>query len=63
MTLVQAQDRYIMRVNNCHTGHRNRVRRSAWSELCAWAVKRQYDGVVVCKDADDVAKLERNTED
>lgn len=63
MTIIQAQDRYIQRVNNCHPGHRRRVRRSAWSELFSWATKRGYDSVSICKDADDVAKIERNSED
>ena len=63
MTLTQAQDRYIQRVNHCHPGHYNRVRRSAWSELFSWAKNRGYDAVIVCQDADDVAKLERNAED
>lgn len=63
MTLLQAQERFIQRVNSCHTEHVRRVRRSAWKQLAAWAVKRGYDAAVVCKDASDMAELERNSED
>jgi hypothetical protein len=40
MTLIQAQDRFIKRVLNCHPGHSNRVRRAAWAQLFEWAVRR-----------------------
>lgn len=63
MTLVQAQERYIRRVNDCHTGHRRRVSRAAWSELYRWAEKHGMDGPAVCRDAKDMAELERNSTD
>ena len=66
MTLIQAQDRYIGRINACHPGHFRRVKRSAWSQLYQWAVKRGYakqDAVVICDEADQVATLQRNSED
>lgn len=63
MTLIQAQDRYIQRVNGCHTGHRNRVSRAAWRELSRYAEQRGMDARKVCTDAKDMAQLERNAED
>ena len=59
LTLVQAQDRFIERVLACHTGHVRRVRRAAWHKLAEWARKHGYDATVVCRDADDVLKLEQ----
>ena len=59
MTLTQAQERFITRVNSCQTGHFRRVRRGAWKELTGWAEKHGYDGQTVCRDADDMATLER----
>ena len=63
MTLTQAQDRYVERVNRCHTGHFRRVRRGAWNELWTWAEKHGYDPRIVCTDADDMMMLERNAEE
>ena len=63
MTLIQAQTKFIERVNSCHPGHRNRVHRSAWVELHKWAEKRGYDSRQVCRDASEMAKLERMSDD
>lgn len=66
MTLIQAQDRYIGRINNCHPGHFRRVKRSAWSQLYRWAIKGGADATLagfICRDADQVATLQRNSED
>lgn len=63
MTLVQAQERYINRVLSCQTNHIRRVRLAAWKQLAKWAENHGYDGRVVCKDADDVMKLERDCEE
>jgi len=63
MTLIQAQERYIQRVNSCHPGHRRRVARAAHRELCQWATKRGFDRSVVYKDADDMARLERSCDE
>lgn len=63
MTLVQAQQRYIDRVTACHSGHIKRVRRSARSELYAWAEARGFDARVVCRDAADMAQLTIMSED
>ena len=67
MNMIQAQQRYIDRVNGCHTGHRNRVSRAAWKELAKWA---EQHGVAdyeqrraICKDAKDMAELERNADE
>ncbi len=62
-TLIQAQDRYIERCTGCHPGHARRVRRAAWKELFCWAEKRGMDGKRICRDADDVLKLEVASED
>ena len=59
LTLTQAQDRYVERVLACQTGHARRVRRGAWRELSEWANKHGYDGQIVCRDADDMLKLEQ----
>ena len=63
MTLIQAQTRFIERCNSCHPGHINRVRRAAWKQLATWAHEHGFDTRIVCKDADDMAKLERAAED
>lgn len=63
LTLVQAQDRYVERVLACQTGHARRVRRGAWRELAAWAREHGYDAQIVCRDADDVLKLEQAAEE
>jgi hypothetical protein len=63
MTLIQAQQRYIDRVNHCHPGHARRVRNSAWRQLRKWAEVRGLAAITVCKDADDMAVLERNSSD
>lgn len=63
MTLIEAQQRFIDRVNRCHTGHFNRVRRAAWKELAAWAERHGYATRAVCQDADDMATLERNADE
>lgn len=62
MNLIQAQDRYIARVNSCHPGHFRRVSRAAWSELYKWAEMRGMDARAVCLDAKDMAKLEANAD-
>jgi len=63
MTLIQAQQRYIERVNACHPGHFRRVSNAAWRQLRKWADARGLDGAKVCRDADDMATLERNSDD
>lgn len=63
MTLIQAQERYIKRVLTCHAGHLRRVKRSAWCQLSQWAAKRGFNAAVICKDADDMARLERSCDD
>ena len=63
MTLIQAQQRYIDRVNGCHPGHARRVARSAWTQLFKWAEARGLDARAACRDAADVATLERNSDD
>lgn len=63
MTLIQAQNKFIGRVNSCHPGHARRVARSAWSELHKWATARGMDARAVCQDAKDMAALERNADD
>lgn len=63
MTLIQAQERYIARVNSCHPGHQRRVKRSAHSQLSQWAAKRGFDARVICKDADDMARLEHTCDE
>lgn len=39
--------------------HVRRVRRAAWRVLADWARKHGYDAQIVCRDADDMLKLER----
>jgi hypothetical protein len=63
LTLIEAQQRYIQRVNGCHPGHLRRVTNSAWKELATWAKAHEHDPAMVCRDADDMAKLERNSEE
>lgn len=62
MTLNQAQQRYIDRVNICHPGHARRVSRSAWAQLSKWAQARGMNAQAVCQDAKDMAKLEANAD-
>lgn len=62
-TIIEAQQRYIDRVNGCHTGHRRRVARAAWKELHRYATARELDAQQICIDARDMAELERNAED
>lgn len=59
MTLIEAQQVYIDRVNSCHPGHFRRVSRAAWAQLYAWAEKRGMDAYAICKDAKDMAALEQ----
>lgn len=63
LTLVQAQQRYIDRVNGCQTGHLSRVRRAAYRRLDAWAKAHGFDAKVVWRDAEDMALLERDSEE
>jgi hypothetical protein len=62
MTLTQAQQRYINRVNSSHPGHARRVSRSAWAQLSKWAQARGMNAQAVCQDAKDIAKLEANAD-
>ncbi|TYK74142.1 hypothetical protein FSY45_20090 [Comamonas sp. Z1] len=62
MTLTQAQQRYIDRVNSSHPGHARRVSRSAWAQLSKWAQARGMNAQAVCQDAKDIAKLEANAD-
>ncbi len=66
LTMIQAQDRFIARINNCHPGHYNRVQRSASRQLYQWALDRGYDkgdAFVILDEARQVAQLQRNSED
>lgn len=63
MTLIQAQERYIQRVNSCHPGHMRRVARAAYRQLRLWATKRGMDPAAIYRDADDMARLERSCDD
>lgn len=63
MTLIQAQQRYIDRVNGCHPGHARRVANAAWSQLFKWAEARGMDARAICRDAAETAALERNSDD
>jgi len=58
MTLIQAQQKYIDRVTQCHPGHKRRVGQAARAELYQWAEARGMDAEAICKDARDVANLE-----
>ncbi len=62
-TLIQAQQKYIDRVNQCHSGHFQRVSRAAWSELYQWAESKGMNARLVCQDAKDMALLERNSDE
>ena len=63
MTLVQAQRRYITRVQSCNTGHVHRVQRAAVKELRLWAEAHGFDAKAVIADARDVLELERLSEE
>lgn len=63
LNLIQAQERYIDRVNACHEGHFRRVRASARKQLRKWAESRSMAADQIIKDADDMATLERNSDD
>lgn len=64
LTLIEAQNRYIARVNSAHAGHIRRVSRAAWSELYTWAEKGGYaNPAQICKDAKDMAALELLADD
>jgi len=66
MNLIQAQQRYIDRVNTCHPGHYKRVQRSASRELYQWLMAQGYGEIsadLLLKDARDIAKLERDSND
>ena len=63
MTLIQAQQRYIDRVQAAHPGHQRRVGRAAWAELFKWATARGMDATAVCKDAKDMLVLEQASEE
>lgn len=65
LTLIQAQERYIQRVNSCHPGHKRRVARAAWEQLTNWAYTHGYSEgwKVICQDAKDMARLQRDCED
>ena len=61
LTLIQAQQRLIDRVNHCHPGHRRRVIKGAASELRAYLTRigvasEQHNQIV--RDAIDMANLE-----
>ena len=65
MNMIQAQQRYINRVNSCHQGHRNRVHKSAQSELSMWLKANGYQAMreQIINDAIDMANLEKNCDD
>lgn len=68
LTKIEAQDRYISRVNdpNRHPGHFKRVQRSAAHQLHLWAIDRGYtykEAIYIVEEARQVAKLQRNAED
>lgn len=61
-TQIQAQDRFIERVNGCHPGHRRRVVAAARKELFKWFKQQGTDPTIIHKcvqDALDVANLHR----
>jgi hypothetical protein len=68
LTLIQAQERYIERVNRCEFPKRrgNAVRRAAGRQLSEYLTKigvpDAQQGAII-RDAWDMAELERNTED
>lgn len=61
MTLIQAQEKLIARVNASHPGHRRRVIRGAGAELRKYlariGVPSEQQGAIV-RDAIDMANLE-----
>lgn len=66
MTMIQIQERLIARVNNCHPGHRNRVTRGACRQARRTLTGKGYDDAgirAIIRDALDMAKLERESED
>ena len=63
MTLVQAQQRYIDRLLQCHPGQVRRVRRAAGRTLWRWASVRGYTPAVVLRDADDMLTLITRADD
>lgn len=61
MSLIQAQERLISRVNACHPGHRRRVMRGAYAELRRYLARIGVVGELahaVARDAIDMANLE-----
>ena len=65
MTLIQAQERLISRINSCHPGHRNRVIRSAAYQLRTYLASRGTSDDIarqVVRDAIDMANLEAGAE-
>lgn len=65
MTLIQAQQRLIERINNCHPGHQARVRRSAIRDFRRYLLRTKTPpGQIadVIRDALDMAKLEARAE-
>lgn len=66
MTLIQAQQRLIQRINNCHPGHQARVRRSACRELTAYLERTgtpKDQRAAIVRDALDMAKLEAGSDE
>jgi len=68
MTLIQAQQRYVNRVNdpNNNPGHLRRVRRGASNQFYKWARGRgipETEISILLNDAIDMAKLERDAEE
>lgn len=67
LTLIQAQERYISRINSCHTGHIRRVRRGARRELRDWLIQNGHTDEAsisqLIKDAQDMAELESLADD
>lgn len=66
MSLIQAQEKLISRVNRCHPGHRRRVIRGAAAELRRYlsrigAPADQQAAIV--RDAIDMANLERASDE
>lgn len=66
MNLIQAQQRLIQRVNNCHPGHQARVRRSACRELHTYLERNgtpKEQRAAIVRDALDMAELEAVADD
>lgn len=66
MSLVQAQQRLIDRLNRCHPGHRARVKRAACRELRAYLARigtPEDQRAAIVRDALDMAELESKAED